>query len=67
MLVESISASVRVLFKSQGLGQPHRKMVNKKFTGPDAKKRAEEYAREWFANSEVDSIVCTSQCVLVNQ
>lgn len=67
MLVESISASVRVLFKSRGFGQPQRKSVHKQFLGKDAKEQAEKWARGWFANSEVDSVVCNSQCVLVAQ
>lgn len=67
MLVESISASVKVLFKVRDFGAPQRKPVHKQFLGKDAKEQAEKWARSWFANSEVDSVVCNSQCVLVNQ
>lgn len=65
MLVESISASVKVLFKHKEFGQPQRKPINKQFTGKDAKERAQQWARGWFVNSDVDSVVCNSQCVLV--
>lgn len=67
MLVESISASVKVLFKKRDFGAPQRKPVNKLFTGKDAKERAEQWAKGWFANNDVDTVVCNSQCVLVNQ
>lgn len=67
MLVESSSASVVVTFKLNPYGEVQRGIVHKQFIGKDAKERAEQWARRWFANSDVDSVVCKSQCVLKAQ
>lgn len=61
MLVESITASLTVFWKDLNKVPAHLS-----WAGKDAKERAQEAAKKWLKDDQVDKVVCKSQCVLGN-
>lgn len=61
MLIESITASLTVFWKDLNKLPAHFK-----WAGRDAKERAQEAAKKWLIDEQVENVVCKSQCVLSN-